>query len=65
MGTPKPKSAGVWTTVWWILKTIPKARVGGDYKHTPFFRMDTGRAIVEPHVLNVEERAAAMRQPAH
>jgi len=39
--------------------------VNGDYKHTPFFRMDTGKAIAEPHVLSVDERANAMRQPAH
>ena len=63
--TPKPKSAGMWTTVWWVISTIGKARVNGDYKHTPFFRMDTGKAIAEPHVLSVDERATAMRQPAH
>ena len=62
IGTPKPKSAGMWTTVWWVISTIGKARVNGDYKHTPFFRMDTRRAIVEPHVLSVDERDAAMRQ---
>jgi hypothetical protein len=54
----------VWTTLWWVISKIGKARVNGDYKHTPFFRMDTGRSIVEPHVLSVEELAAAMRQPA-
>jgi uncharacterized protein DUF6151 len=65
IGTPKPKAAGVWTTVWWAVRTIGKARINGDYRHTPFFRMDTGKAIAEPHVLSAEERATAMRQPAH
>ena len=62
IGDSKPKSAGMWTTVWWIISRIGKARVSGDYKHTPFFRMDTGKAIAEPHVLSVDERATAMRQ---
>jgi hypothetical protein len=65
IGTPKPKSEGMWTTLWWVISKISKARVSGDYKHTPFFRMDTGKAIAEPHVLSVDERATAMRQPAY
>jgi hypothetical protein len=65
IGTPKPKSAGMWTTLWWVIRTIGKARINGDYRHTPFFRMDTRRPIVEPHILSVEERATAMRQPLH
>ena len=62
-GVPRPKSAGVWTTLWWALKTIGKARVNGDYQHTPFYRLDTGKPIVEPHVLSADELATAMRQP--
>ena len=62
-GAPKPKSAGVATTLWWALTSVGKARVNGDYKHTPFFRMDTGKPIAEPHVLSAEELATAMRQP--
>lgn len=63
-GTPPPRSEGVWSTVWWFIRTISKARVSGDYRHTPFFRMDTGKAIAQPHVLSRDERANAMRQPA-
>jgi hypothetical protein len=64
-GDPKPKASGMRTTIWWFLKTTGKARLNGDYKHTPFFRMDTGKPIAAPHVLSREERANAMRQPTH
>ncbi|HEY2782563.1 MAG TPA: DUF6151 family protein [Steroidobacteraceae bacterium] len=64
IGDPKPKASGMATTIWWFLKTISKARFNGDYKHTPFFRMDTGKPIAAPHVLSHDERSNAMRQPA-
>jgi hypothetical protein len=64
IGDPKPKSSGVPGMIWWLLKTIVKARINADYKHTPFFRMETGKPIAVPHVLSPEERSNAMRQPA-
>jgi hypothetical protein len=62
IGEPKPKAAGVGTTIWWLVKTILKARVNGDYKRTPFFR--DGKPIATPRVLSSAERATAMQSQA-
>jgi hypothetical protein len=35
------------------------ARVSGDYRNTPLFDRRTGRPIVEPRILSLEQRAAA------
>jgi Family of unknown function (DUF6151) len=51
IGEPKPKTYGGAAVLWWFAKTVLKARVTGDYKYTPFFRMDTGLPIVAPQVL--------------
>jgi hypothetical protein len=51
IGEPKPKTSGTGAVLWWFTKNILKARLNGDYKHTPFFRMDTGLPIVAPQVL--------------
>jgi Family of unknown function (DUF6151) len=61
-GDPKPKAAGMGATIWWLLKTILKARVNGDYQRTPFFRQ--GRPIANPRVLSSAERASAMQPQA-
>jgi Family of unknown function (DUF6151) len=61
IGDPKPKAAGMATTIWWFVKTILKARVNGDYKRTPFFK--DGRPIAVPRVLSSAERASFVRQP--
>jgi hypothetical protein len=59
IGAPKPKAAGMGVTIAWFLKTVLKARVNGDYKHTPFFK--DGRPIAKPRVLSSAERASAMQ----
>lgn len=64
IGAPKPKASGLWMTIWWFLTTVGKSRLNGDYKLTPFFRLDTGKPIASPHVLSSEVRSNAMRQPA-
>jgi uncharacterized protein DUF6151 len=60
---PKPTRTGMGRTIWWIVKTILKARVNGDYKRTPFFR--DGRPIATPRVLSSAERATAMQSQSH
>jgi hypothetical protein len=62
IGHPKPKATGMGATIWWLVKTILKARVNGDYKRTPFFR--DGRPISIPRVISSAERASAMQPPA-
>jgi hypothetical protein len=61
-GELKPKATGMGATLWWVIKTILKARVNGDYKRTPFFR--DGKPIATPRVLSSAERAAAMQSQA-
>ncbi|MEO7207888.1 MAG: DUF6151 family protein [Steroidobacteraceae bacterium] len=62
LGDPKPKAAGMFTTIWRFAKTILKARVNGDYKCTPFFK--DARPIANPCVLSSAERASAMQSQA-
>jgi hypothetical protein len=62
VGEPKPKAAGMGTTIWWFVTTILGARVNGGYKRTPFFR--DGRPIATPRVISSVERASAMQSPA-
>jgi hypothetical protein len=59
-GEPKPKTAGLGTTVGWFITTVLRARFNGDYKHTPFFRADSGAPIVTPRVLTSGEHANVM-----
>jgi hypothetical protein len=51
IGEPKPKTSGTGAMLWWFAKNVVKARINGDYQHTPFFRMDTGLPIAAPQVL--------------
>jgi hypothetical protein len=62
IGAPKPKTKGVGRTIWWLLKTILRARVSGDYKRTPFFQ--EGKPIAIPHVLSTAEHANATQSRA-
>jgi hypothetical protein len=59
-GNPKPKAAGMGTTILWFLANVAKARIDGSYKQTPLFLVDTGTPIVSPRVLSREERASVM-----
>jgi hypothetical protein len=59
IGDPKPKAQRMVATIWWVVKTILKARVNGDYKRTPFFR--DGKPIASPRVISSAERATAMQ----
>jgi hypothetical protein len=62
IGDPKPKAAGMSTTIWWFVKTILKARVNGDYQRTAFFR--DGKPIASPRVISSAERETAMQSKA-
>lgn len=42
------------------LLSIASARLSGQYKHTPFFRLDTGMPVATPRVLSAAERARLM-----
>jgi hypothetical protein len=57
IGEPKPKAFGLPTTLPRIIGRLLKARLDGSYKHTPFFTPGSNTPIVEPRVLNAEERA--------
>jgi hypothetical protein len=61
-GEPKPKATGMGATIWWFAKTILKARVNGDYQHTPLFK--DGKPIAIPRVLSSAERGTAMQSQA-
>lgn len=43
-----------------ILSSMIRARLSGDYKHTPFFAVDTGKPVVPPKVLSSAERERVM-----
>jgi hypothetical protein len=51
IGEPKPKATGTGAVLLWAAKNVLIARINGDYKKTPFFRMDTGLPIATPQVL--------------
>lgn len=59
-GDPKPPTQGLGRSVWWFLRTAGRARVNGDYRQTPLFRLDTGAPVAVPHVLTPEEHARVM-----
>jgi hypothetical protein len=51
IGEEKPRARGSGTMLWWAAKTTVKARLNGDYKHTPFFQLETGNPVATPLVL--------------
>ena len=59
-GSPKPKTAGVGRTILWFIAATTKARMEGSYRHTPFFRADTGAPIVTPRALSSAELTSVM-----
>jgi hypothetical protein len=62
LGVPKPKTSGRGAIFRWLVKTILKARLNGDYQHTPFFK--DGKPIAIPRVISSAERETAMQSPA-
>jgi Family of unknown function (DUF6151) len=58
-GSPKPGQV-VGPTIGWFFTKVLRARFNGDYKHTPFFRAETGTPVVSPRVLSREEHASVM-----
>jgi hypothetical protein len=58
-GNPKPRQV-VGPTIGWFIKQVLRARFNGDYKHTPFFRADTGASVVTPRILSHEEHVSVM-----
>ena len=59
-GEPKPAAAGQGPVIWWFITRVLRARLNGDYKHTPLFHADTGRPVVIPRVLSSDEYAGVM-----
>jgi hypothetical protein len=59
-GDPKPKVQGQGAVVWWLISKVLRARLNGDYKHSPFFLPDTGALVMAPHVLTSTEHARVM-----
>jgi hypothetical protein len=59
-GDPKPVMRGLGTSLLWFARTVVPARFNGDYKRTPFFRMETGLPVVSPKVLSSDEHARIM-----
>jgi hypothetical protein len=59
-GEPKPRSVGHGKSGYWFITTVLRARINGDYRRTPFFRMDTGAPLVSPRVLSNAEFATVM-----
>ncbi|MBS0336701.1 MAG: hypothetical protein JSS40_07805 [Proteobacteria bacterium] len=55
-GEVKPSQLGVFAGMLRIMTGVIGARIGGAYKHNPFFLADTGTAIREPRVLTEAER---------
>jgi hypothetical protein len=60
LGDPKPRSGGLGRAGLWFITTTLKARINGNYRHTPFFSLSTGTPIVPPRVLSSAERASLM-----
>lgn len=59
-GKPHPKDVGLGKAARWFFTTVLKARLNGDYKHTPLFDIHTGAPIAVPRVLSAEEHRRAM-----
>ena len=56
-----PVAATRWPMAWAVLKIMRNvwgARLGGKYRHTPFFMAGTARPLVAPQVLTASERQA-------
>lgn len=60
-GHPKPEQKGLGKALRWFIGTVLKARLTGDYRHTPFFRVETDTPIVAPRVLSSAEHASVMQ----
>jgi Family of unknown function (DUF6151) len=50
-GSTKPKVVGRAKTIGWFIRTTLRARIDGDYRHTPLFLTGTQVPIVAPRVL--------------
>lgn len=59
-GEPKPRLAGLGTSIAWFMTNTLKARFNGGYKITPFFHSDTGAPVASPRVLSIDEHAGVM-----
>jgi hypothetical protein len=59
-GDPKPWSGGLGRAGVWLITTILKARISGNYGQTPFFNISTGMPIVSPRVPSSAERESVM-----
>lgn len=59
-GNSKPRTVGLGRAARWFIATTLKARINGDYRHSPFFRTATGAPSVPPRVLGSVEHASLM-----
>lgn len=59
-GSPRPTESGRGRLQAFALLSILRARLNGDYRHTPFFRPDTGAPVATPRVLTSEEHTRLM-----
>jgi hypothetical protein len=60
-GFPKPKDKGQATIALWFVTKVLRARMNGDYKHTPLFQADLRTPIAKPRLLSSEEHANVMK----
>jgi hypothetical protein len=60
-GFPKPKDAGQAAIALWFVTKVLRARMNGDYKHTPLFQADLRTPIVKPRLLSSAEHANVMK----
>jgi hypothetical protein len=59
-GSPKPRQV-LGPTLRWFFTKVLRARLNGEYKHTPFFRADTGAPVVSARVLSTAEHANVIK----
>jgi hypothetical protein len=59
-GEPKPRSAGMGGAAFRLIGMMLKARINGDYRRTPFFRIADGSPVATPRILTSEEHANLM-----
>jgi hypothetical protein len=61
-GEPKPIQHGLAGSLWRLGGMQLRARFNGSYRQTPFFDGDTGKSVVEPVVLTVQQREQLERE---
>ena len=60
-GETKPKQVGLVSAMTRIMGMLLKARINGDYKHTPFFAAQSGAPLANPKILSSQELEDIMK----